>query len=284
MTKSILLTHNDFDAAVCAVVALRTNTVQKVEYHDYKTIDKAVLKALEAGYDFIYLADISVEPDTAQKMNEAGNCRLFDHHKTAEEKLSTLNYPWITIDQTMCGAKVFAQYFNTEELKDVEKLLYHANDYDMWIHESPHSKRLNMLLWLYGIEKFVERFVKNPSVMLTEEENKMVDDYVEKRRAYVTKATDSMITVKDKQNRPVAIVFAEKYASDIGQNILYCYPDIEYVVIINMVEGTVSFRSRQVDVSELAKFFGGGGHKLSAGCEMRPIDILRTFVLAKVRV
>lgn len=281
MSKSILFTHNDFDGAACAIVALRSGMVQEVQYHDYKTIDKAVLKALDDDYKTIYLADISVEPATAEKMNNKGNCLLFDHHQTAQEKLAPLNYGWIYIDTSMCGAKVMSTYI--EEIpKDLDNLIYHANDYDMWIHESPHSKRMNMLLWLYGIDKFVDRFTKNPDVRFTQEENAMVDSYVERRRSYVTKACDGMMTFKDKQKRPVAVVFAEKYTSDIGQNILYSYPEIEYVIIINMVEGSASFRSRQVDVSELAKFFGGGGHKLAAGCEMRPIDLLRTFVLPKI--
>ncbi len=31
----------------------------------------------------------------------------------------------------------------------------------------------------------------------------------------------------------------------------------------------MSFRSKKTDVCEIARFFGGGGHKLAAGCTIQ---------------
>ena len=67
------------------------------------------------------------------------------------------------------------------------------------------------------------------------------------------------------------IVFAEKYRSLLGNYLVekysYC---IDFVVIINMQQG-VSFRSNRddVNVSEIASVFGGGGHFKASGA---PLD------------
>jgi Predicted phosphohydrolase (DHH superfamily) len=50
-------------------------------------------------------------------------------------------------------------------------------------------------------------------------------------------------------------------------NLLEVYP-VDIAVIINAQKGTVSFRSKEADVSDLAKALGGGGHPRAAGCTL----------------
>ena len=61
-----------------------------------------------------------------------------------------------------------------------------------------------------------------------------------------------------------AVTVAERYTSQIGHKMLEVYP-IDIAVIINARKGTVSFRSKETDVSALAKALGGGGHPKAAG-------------------
>lgn len=62
----------------------------------------------------------------------------------------------------------------------------------------------------------------------------------------------------------VGIVFAEKYRSEIGNELLNRNKNLDFIVIINL-NGGISLRSREVDVSVIASKFNGGGHKLASG-------------------
>lgn len=98
------------------------------------------------------------------------------------------------------------------------------------------------------------------------------------------KDIDRYIAEKEKQLR-VAIdqfgktfgyVFAERYFSELGNRLCKLRPEIEYVAMIDISKGTVSYRSVKEDIDlggEIAHSLGGGGHKKSAGSTFNAVEV-----------
>ena len=262
----VLITHNDFDGTVCAILF-------KVAYPDgiyylenYDTVDERIKQVLGEVPECIYITDISPRyKEIVELLAEFSSVRfakvaLFDHHKTA---LHLNNYPWATVGTSKCGAYLFYEYLltlpKTEPLIMWRDLVVHANDYDLWIHSDPHSAVLNSLLYAIGHERFIKRFLCDPIVQLTDTEKYLLEIEQEKEAKYVQEAVDAA-----KVYDYFAITVAERLASQIGQKMLETYL-VDVAVIVNAQKGVVSLRSKKVDVSPLAKALGGGGHPKAAG-------------------
>lgn len=266
--SKVLITHNDLDGCVCAIL-FKTVFSDGVYYlENYDTVDERIKKALENNPEILYITDISPSEEVAKIVNcHSFYCEgsevyqkvfLFDHHKTA---LDLRNYLWAQVDPAYCGARLFYEYLKRYQpvLYPYGELVWYANDYDLWHHKSSHSAVLNSLLYTIGHERFINRFLQNPSVELAEAEKYLLEIEKEKEEKYVQEAVEAT-----KVFDTFAITIAERYTSQIGQKMLEVYP-IDIAVIINARKGTVSFRSKETDVSTLAKNFGGGGHPKSAG-------------------
>ena len=65
----------------------------------------------------------------------------------------------------------------------------------------------------------------------------------------------------------VGIIFADKYISELGNKLCELHPELDFVVLINMSTLTVSYRTvkNDLDLSDIAKRFGGGGHPKASG-------------------
>lgn len=276
--KRILVTHNDFDGVTCAILfkACLPEGGGDVYFEDYKTVNGRLRQVMNDYPDtLIYITDISPENDSELiEQLDSRSVWLFDHHKTA---LYLQLHPWARVDTSMCGAMLFWRWLAAYSGREIaanaakyESLIWHANDYDLWKHESPLSKEINKLLYIYGRERFIQRFLDTPEPEpLLKEEILMLQLEQEKEDRYIQDVIDRGISPRwDAEGRPFALVFAERYSSQLGHAILAKYPmAIDYVAIVNFLYGTVGLRSRkgEVDVSDIAKRYGGGGHPGAAG-------------------
>ena len=80
--------------------------------------------------------------------------------------------------------------------------------------------------------------------------------------------------------KTIGVVYAEEHINIIGNTLCRRHPEIDCVALISCGSNSISFRSVKddMDVSALAKMFGGGGHRLAAGAPLKettPIDMLR---------
>lgn len=277
----ILITHNDFDGITCAVLFKRMvaelGGYHEIHIENYETVDARIITVIQQYPEAtIYITDISPRP-TNEHLLAIMNCHkrivLYDHHKTAEW---LREYPWANIDQSECGASILYKWMrgylrHTQWVPEYARLIWHARDYDLWKHESPLSKSLNNLLNIYGHQRFIDRFVADPSVELTETELLLLELEQEREQKYIKSVMKRKRISSDNNGRPYILCFAEEYLSQIGNQALNEYLDCQYVKMVNFKHGIVSLRSRQgqeglmVDVSEIAKAHGGGGHAAAAG-------------------
>src|SRR5690606_34691719 len=145
--------------------------------------------------------------------------------------------------------------------------------YDTWEwvtrYNDNHAKQLNDLLYLIGREKFVERFTNNPSINFTDGERLLLETEQRKIEAYIkTKHKQLIEDMLDDYH--VGIVYAEQYKSELGNELAKSNPHLDFIIIIDIGSGAIGFRGihDHVDLGQIAKMFGGGGHPKASGCQI----------------
>lgn len=295
--KVKLFSHNDLDGVGAIVVGKHAfGDSLDFECCAYHNIDEKVKTFLESDefekIDAIFITDISVkDPEVIDLINEKATNKLMliDHHASAEH----LNkYSWAKVSETedtysdyllpetrlSSGTTAFYTYLvqnellvPTDELSDFTEMVRDWDTWD-WTRKNPQNitaKQLNMLHVLIGHYKFIDRFSKNPEVvfnateraLLETEERRIESVLFQKKRDIIKKE----LTLKNNTFN-VAVAFSDNYHSELGNAIAEDNPDIDFVILIN--GGTrLSFRTvkEDIDLSVIAKEFGGGGHPMAAG-------------------
>ena len=62
---------------------------------------------------------------------------------------------------------------------------------------------------------------------------------------------------------------AEKYFSELGNELCTRNPNLDYVAMVNVGTYSISYRTikENIDVGQVAKRYGGGGHQKAAGSD-----------------
>lgn len=246
-------------------------------------------------YDEIHITDISVGEELAKRLDEIHHSedlpliRLIDHHKTAE----WLNkYEWATVDVERNSVKTSGTSIVIEELeldkyKDasevneltLSKLQHFAEtvrQYDTWdwfnVTNNILAKEMNDYLYMIGGKQFSEEvigFIKNDGInkptYFTKSARDLID-FNQKEIDFYIKKKDKQLIVKD----GVGHLFADQHVSELGNVTCINHPEIDYVMIYDMGKMSVSLRAvkEEIDVSEIAKKLGGGGHSKAAGAPL----------------
>jgi oligoribonuclease NrnB/cAMP/cGMP phosphodiesterase (DHH superfamily) len=274
--KKALFTHGDLDGIVCGIVFKRIYPNSYIFFTNYKEtvdcreINEAILEVVpEFPEDVsILISDISVSEDVAEFLNQRGSVGLLDHHKTA---LPLTRFPWVKVDMNKSGCLlVYEMLASRFYLTDLWPLVELADTYDRWQQNHPkweQAKQLNRLLSAMGRDAFIYRFMSNSSVDLTPTDKLMLQTDEYHRSKYIARSIQLAQVLTDRYGNKFCQVFADRYVSEVGHELLNISPeDIAYVLMIDIRERVCSLRGRgMVDLSALAKEFGGGGHHDSAG-------------------
>ena len=91
------------------------------------------------------------------------------------------------------------------------------------------------------------------------------------------KEIDSYINEKSKEliiydlfDYTCGFVFADRFISELGNNLCKLHPEIDFIAMINMADNVISYRTikNNIDLGkDIAKRFGGGGHPKAAGSQ-----------------
>lgn len=294
-TKVLILTHTDLDgygSKVLGETFFREPDYElEVRHLNNDEVDKWVLAKLKSGYlatfDKIIMTDISVSEEVGAIIDKALDERdinyfvLLDHHKTA---LPLSKYNWAIVrinhtdDKLASGTSLFHEYLLTDwgKLKSTREDVFveMVRQWDTWEwkdkYQNEYPKLLNNLFSIFGPETFVKEvllylcqekksiFDEKASFALTLESRRVTEYYEKKKKT---------LSMHKMGNMDVAVTFADTYQSEISSMIVDDFPEVDIIVLISASEGTMSFRTpRQgIDVSEIAKRLGGGGHARAAG-------------------
>ena len=293
--------------AILAYLAFGRENVD-VEYCDYDNVDekvgKYILESEYFDYSRTYITDISVAEDIAFSIDNViqiyeHKFYLFDHHATA---LWLNQYDWCEVrvntdDDGLktCGTELFYLYIvNYEPLyfshcesvdykiaDNMYRFVQIVRDYDTWRwkdfgEEGIVCKQMNDLFYIYGREEFIDWALRRlkfygsypefPSfrdedLLLLDQKQKDIDRYIEKKDQQLMVQTDAF-------GYTYGVVFAEQYFSELGDRLCELHPELDYVAMIDICGGTVSYRTIREDLDvggTIAHSFGGGGHQKAAG-------------------
>ncbi|MGM9926892.1 MAG: DHH family phosphoesterase [Bacillus sp. (in: firmicutes)] len=285
-----LLSHTDLDGVGCGILAkLAFGKEVKVRYNSISSLNREIESFLEQGEldTFLFITDLSPNEENEQKLNEyygeKGNIQLIDHHKTALH-LNEYEWGYVLVEDEegylTSATSLFYQYLVTHQLLEktgaITEFVELVRQYDTWEWEKNENHRahmLNALFFLMSIDEFeakmIERLRTSEQFDFDDFEKKILKMEEEKRERYIRRKKRELVQTEMGENF-VGIVYAESYHSELGNELGKEYPHLDYISMINMGGKRIAFRTvhDEIDVSEIASRFGGGGHEKAAGCSL----------------
>lgn len=282
-----LFTHTDLDGVSCEILGrIAFGEDIDVVRCGYGNIDDKVEEFINSDeeYDKLFITDISVKKELADTLNNVSDkVILLDHHKTA---LWLNEYPFALVqveDESvgkMCGAYLFYKYLkkNHEEFNDTLALklfVKYVRMYDTWEWKEKYDniipKRLNDLMYIDGPNEFIDKMVyRLGNNLFIFDDTDLMKLQIEQTyiNSYIAQKNETLMVNDDLfPEYTVGITFADKYISELGNKLCELHPELDFVVLINMSTLTVSYRTVKddLDLSAIAKEFGGGGHPKASG-------------------
>ena len=213
----------------------------------------------------VAILDFSFKNDVTKKMiKHAKDLIVIDHHKSAMVELHDISN--CHFDMNHSGARLAWDFFHPG--KEAPKFIDYIEDRDLWKWELPYSKEFSAAFDMVPFE--FEEFEKF-------EDDSVFDDAV-KRGSYILAYSKTVIKkVSEKASKrvyngmDVLVVNSSHWMSEIGASLS---PKCDFAMIWYYSHDSrstrVSLRSFHdaIDVSVIAKSFGGGGHKKAAGFEL----------------
>ena len=248
-------------------------------------------------FDKIIITDMSVGEELAERIekNEKYRVRLYDHHKSAEwlnkyewalvkveddlgRALSATEIYWQESVSKLLGKGAFARSKNPNKVRVAEEYVGMVTSYDTWAWEAKGDmmpKYLNLLMRVYGNELFqdaIRRCILEGDSVMSGQDLPMARSEEARQNKYIRTKLEDVVEM-DVLGYSFGVVFAEQYKSELG-NLMCLEYDIDVAAIIDMGSCGISYRASKdnVDLSEIAAKFGGGGHAKAAGSSF-PEDI-----------
>lgn len=207
--------------------------------------------------DEVIVCDFSFPREMMQALfDRVGFLVVLDHHKTAEANLEGL--PYCFFDMNRSGAKMTWDYFYPGMAPN--PIVNYVQDRDLWKWRFPKSKQINAAINLYpfAVEEWDRLFATPLTVLIAKGE-----DVLKVHGEFLERILKGVLPGKLRDYR-TGFVNSGILQSEIGEALKNDY-EVIAAWHFNGKQVNVSLRSREVDVSEVAKTFGGGGHKLAAG-------------------
>lgn len=226
----------------------------------------------------LLIADFSYKPDELRDLaGKAESIVILDHHKTAEADLRYCAEPLDVVrelghgahfDMSHSGAALTWEFCFPDEPMPV--MVQFIEDRDLWRFELKETRMFSLYLksFPYDIEcwdAIADDIDSDPALVLGQA--LAIERFYDRLVADIV-PTATLRTVGKWKGVPVAHA---PYAlvSDLAHSLLKAHADAPFaaVVVDAYGERTWSLRSEdgRQDVSEVAKSFGGGGHRNAAG-------------------
>lgn len=217
----------------------------------------------------VIIVDFSYPREVLERMHaQAKYLRVLDHHVTAQAALEGLDYAHF--DMTKSGAMLAWEYIVGVGMQP-PALVEYVQDRDLWRFALPNSKAINAYIMAheldFGAWDLLAASLGNPQgytqavdagELLLIQHNNLVQSSIRTARTTFVIADNKVPAV----NAPYYL------ASDIG-HVLSEPADVPFAAVYYLTDDElrVSLRSGKhgADVSEIAKLYGGGGHKHAAG-------------------
>ena len=243
-------------------VIVMKSTPQKVETL-INNIDPSKYKA-------IVLADISTQNEEFLMLPQV---MMVDHHDTAENMHDPDNAVFIYNFES--GTKLLWRVIEAaikKPLKKYSDLVDLINDYDLWEHKDPRSKKLAKLFYnRTSDDEFAERFW-GFKVKFTEAEEKVFEE-----QAIEYEQTYSQLDIFELEDSNTVFAIHNSYNNDLCHDMMK-RNNAEVAILFNPITrgGSIRTLSEEIHLGEMVQSMGiGGGHPMAAGFKCRTDDDLQ---------
>ena len=214
----------------------------------------------------IYVLDFSFPKEImAELVKNNKKVIVIDHHKSAEESVKMAHEYVYEMDRS--GAVLAWQYFYRD--LSLPWLLRYIGDRDIWKLELPDTFAMGLMLdtfdknfetWSKLAEELEDENVRRKYI----EQGKLIQKYEDRVIEDIVSSNKESVIFEG--HEVYAVNAPHFFASQMGNFLCKEKPPLAIVWQWSGGEINVSLRSDStVDVSEIAKKYGGGGHKAAAG-------------------
>lgn len=216
---------------------------------------------IERG-DKVYIVDFSFPREVLLSLSKIHEVEIIvlDHHKTAQANLEG-DWPAnvsVLFDMEKCGARLTWEHFFPEAA--VPELIQYIEDRDLWKWQLTGSKEVSAAIRSYPFD-------------FNEWDNFKIEQLYSEGRAILRYMNQQISTLaKLAQRRTIAgydvpiinapAIWASEICNILAQNEPFA---ASYATSETDIFWSLRSAEDGVDVSEIAKQFGGGGHKHAAG-------------------
>ena len=226
-------------------------------------------------YDFIYVVDLNISEELADFIEEnyKDKIMIIDHHLSCNN-MNKYSFIEVNAEGKESGTSLYYKYLlnnynnnllNRESTKMLVEHVRTMDIYDFSKTSKEEAEKLEMIFKIYGKDRFIDKFynvIINDLELYSKEDLNLVELEKERIKRYIEEKDFMEISL---DNKRVGVVFAERYISELGNYLINKYDYLDYIVLIN-IDKKISYRGNgKVDLSVIAKKFGGGGHINAAG-------------------
>lgn len=289
--KVLLFTHkNDIDGMGNAILAkLAFDSVDYVlcETFDLKKKVEEYFKNKKIyEYDKIFITDLCLGEENLKQIDEdeklKGKFQIIDHHKTYEdEKYKRFSFVQVKLNNDhglCCATSLFYEYLlnNNYLVRNdaIDEFVELTRQHDTWewknIYNNEKSRELAILFDAIGINGYIkfiyEKLLKEQTFEYNEIEVMLIDN----KKIEISEAVEGYldkIYYKNILDLKAGIIFINyEYRNELAEYLRENKYDIDFVMMISLDRGVVSYRSTKdgVSVRKVAEYFGGKGHDKAA--------------------
>lgn len=226
------------------------------------------------GDELVFL-DYSIPREKLERLSSYCKITIIDHHKTAQENLEGFQggpFSSCVFDMTKSGAMLAWEFFYPDV--NPPHILNYIQDRDLWTFEFSETNDVFSAFKMLAADDIKQWWV---TIYKSSNEKNFLESFIESGsgiRKYNEKL--AMDLCRDFQLMNIAgytvpCVNSSVLFSEIGHNLLILHPEFPFsAVYTHTGKGTIKYslrgrKSDDFDVSEIAKIYGGGGHKKAAG-------------------
>ena len=226
----------------------------------------------------VLIVDFSFRRKVLLEMaSKARSILVLDHHKSAMEELQDLDF--VHFDMTCSGAMLSWTFFHPDEHPPL--MIRYIQDRDLWQWRLPNSREFSagLLNVPFDFEDY-RRYTQDSAVQLLINEGAGIVRYIDREvKNLCGHAAECRLQVAP--DLKCMVINTSSWVSEVGSRLC---EDADAAIIWYYDHKThrcrVSMRSRSsVDVAEIAKHYGGGGHAQAAGFTLGSCDNIERILL-----
>ena len=217
----------------------------------------------------------------------AKSFRIYDHHKSAQEAIGDAEYAIFDMDRSGAGltwdylfgkielpiyidGKFTGEYIESVDSEPRPWWVDYVENGDLWRFTLPESKAVNAFIMTTAYDLEAWRLMTETKLEDAITKGRAIELEINKYIREVTKQTQvGSLNILDKHYSVGVVNIPYLHTSDVGNALAHRY-DIG-LGWFERHDGMVQFSARSIgdiDVSAIAKAFGGGGHKNAAGWQV----------------